>query len=191
MTTPENDGDRDELDAARSELEAAQRRLAELEAARLEREEAELSEAELAARRAEVERATTSVFRTALRSMLVLVGVVTVVGSLVGLLVSGTPGLWGALLGAAVTVFFSGTTVVSMLKTTRSGPQTTALVVLGGWVLKMFVLLGVLAVLREAHFYDRYVFAVVLLVGTIGSAALDYRAVSRGRVPYVAPGSGG
>jgi len=31
------------------------------------------------------------------------------------------------------------------------------------------------------------VFGVVLLAGVLGSALLDYRAVSRGRVPYVQP----
>jgi hypothetical protein len=40
-------------------------------------------------------------------------------------------------------------------------------------------------------FYDRVVLAVVVAVAVIGSALLDYRAVSRGRVPYVSPSGTG
>ncbi|MBM7331708.1 hypothetical protein JS562_54030, partial [Agrobacterium sp. S2] len=49
----------------------------------------------------------------------------------------------------------------------------------------------VLAVLRGMDFYDRYVLAVVVAVAVIGSALLDYRAVQRGRVPYVSPSGSG
>jgi hypothetical protein len=56
------------------------------------------------------------------------------------------------------------------------------------WLAKLVVLIAVLVVLRGMDFYDRWVFAGVLLVGVIGSAVLDYRAVSQGRIPYVEPG---
>ena len=48
-------------------------------------------------------------------------------------------------------------------------------------------MLLLLAVLRDLDFYHRVVFAVVLLIGVLGSALLDYRAVRRGRVPYTNP----
>ncbi|WP_265521894.1 hypothetical protein [Oerskovia flava] len=131
--------------------------------------------------------AVTAVFRKALRDMFVLLGALTVVGVAVGALVAGTSGVWGALLGVAIALFFSATTVLSMLKTSQSSPTTTAAVVMGGWLVKMVVLVVVLAVLRGMDFYDRYVFAAVLLVGVIGSAYLDYRAVQGGRIPYVDP----
>ena len=104
-------------------------------------------------------------------------------------MVDQTAGVWGALLGAALTVVFSGTTVVSMLKTAGSSAQTMAMVVLGGWVVKMIVLVAALAILGNYEFYNKYVFAAVLLVGVMGSVALDYRAVAKGRVPYVSPGT--
>ncbi|WP_069386954.1 hypothetical protein [Cellulosimicrobium cellulans] len=133
--------------------------------------------------------AVRAVFRTALRDVLVLLGALAVVGVAVGALVSGTPGVWGALLGVAVAVVFSATTVWAMLRTVDSSPTTTAAVVMGSWLAKMVVLIVVLVVLRGMDFYDRWVFAGVLLVGVIGSAVMDYRAVSRGRVPYVEPAS--
>ena len=128
-----------------------------------------------------------AVFRTALRDMLLLLAVLAVLGVTVGELVAGLPGVWGALLGLGVTVVFSGTTVVSMLATAHASPATTGSVIMGAWLAKMIVVIGLLAVLRELDFYHHTVFGVVLLAGVIGSALLDYRAVSRGRVPYVQP----
>ena len=131
-----------------------------------------------------------AVFRRALRHMLLLVGVLAVVGVVVGALVSDPPsaGVWGALIGAAVTLLFSGTTVVSMLRTADSPPTTTMAVIMGAWLVKMVVLVVILAVLRDQYFYDRSVLVVVLLAGVLGSIYLDYRAVHAGRVPYVDPG---
>jgi hypothetical protein len=45
-------------------------------------------------------------------------------------------------------------------------------------------------VLTRFDFYDRVVLFVVLLLGAVGSALLDYRAVKNGRVPYVEPEAG-
>ncbi|WP_244286223.1 hypothetical protein [Cellulosimicrobium cellulans] len=127
------------------------------------------------------------VFRRALRDVLVLLGALTVLGVAIGALVSGLTGVWGALLGVGVALVFSATTVWVMLRTVDASPTTTAAVVMGSWLAKMVVLIAVLVVLRGMDFYDRWVFAGVLLVGVIGSAVLDYRAVSRGRIPYVEP----
>jgi len=91
-------------------------------------------------------------------------------------------------LGAGLILVFSGTTVVSMLKTAGSSATTTAAVVMGGWLAKMLVLIVALAVLREFDFYDKRVLGAVLVVGVIGAALVDYRAVVRGRVPNVTPG---
>ena len=128
-----------------------------------------------------------AVFRTALRDMLLLLAVLGVLGVVVGALVAGLPGVWGALLGLGVTVVFSGTTVVSMLATAHASPATTGSIIMGAWLLKMIVVIALLAVLRDLDFYHRVVFAVVLLIGVLGSALLDYRAVRRGRVPYTNP----
>ncbi|GAA1406032.1 hypothetical protein [Oerskovia paurometabola] len=131
--------------------------------------------------------AVSAVFRTALRDTLLLLGGLLVLGVGLGALLAGTAGVWGALMGVGIALVFSGTTIVAMARTARSTPTTTAAVVLGSWLVKIVLLGIVLAVLRNYEFYDRIVFAVVLLVGVIGSALLDYRAVDRGRIPYVTP----
>ena len=146
-----------------------------------------MSEPDLNAERGPASDPVRAVFRTALRDMLRLLVVLGVLGVGVGALVAGRPGVWGALLALGVTLVFSGTTVASMLVTANSSPATTGSVIMGAWLAKMIVVIALLAVLREVNFYHHVVFGVLLLVGVLGSALLDYRAVSRGRVPYVQP----
>jgi len=132
--------------------------------------------------------AADAVFRRALRDMLVLLAALAVLGVGIGALAAGRPGVWGALIGVGLALVFSGTTIVSMLVTARASVQRLAAVVLGAWLGKVLVVIVVLALIQDRDFYDKPVLAVVLLVGVVGSAVLDYRAVSRGRVPYVEPG---
>jgi hypothetical protein len=131
-----------------------------------------------------------AVLSTALRDCLILVAGLAVLGSLVGFLVAGQPGLWGALIGTGLAAFFCATTVWSMLYTVGKGATAMGAVVMGSWIAKMVVLVAVLAVLTRFDFYDRVVLFVVLLLGAVGSAVLDYRAVKNGRVPYVEPEAG-
>jgi len=131
--------------------------------------------------------AAEAVFRQALRDMLVLLGVLTVVGVVVGYLVDGSAGVWGALIGVFVALIFSGTTVISVWRTARSNPATMLAVLMGAWLGKLVVVIAVLASIRHLDFYNPQVLAVVLMVGVIGSAILDARAVQRGRIPYIEP----
>lgn len=134
---------------------------------------------------------TSAVFRRALRDMTWFVVGVTVVGVAVGWLVAGLPGVWGALIGAGIALLFSGTTALSMLTTDGAAPGRMMAVIMGAWLGKVVVVIVLLAVLRGMDFYDRYVLAAVVAVAVIGSALLDYRAVSRGRVPYIQPSGAG
>ncbi|RMI04694.1 hypothetical protein [Cellulomonas triticagri] len=133
----------------------------------------------------------TAVFRRALRDMAVLVAGVTVLGVGIGYLVAGAPGVWGALIGAGIALVFSGATTLSMLWTSPTEPGRMMAVIMGMWLGKVALVIVLLAVLRGMDFYDRYVLAAVVAVAVIGSALLDYRAVSRGRIPYVSPASAG
>ena len=130
------------------------------------------------------------VFRTSLRLTLWLLGALLVLGVGIGWLVAGVEGVWGALIGVGLALVFSGTTVVAMLRTAHSSAQTMAIVVMGTWLAKLAVVVVVLAILRGQDFYSRGVLAVVLIVGVVGSAFLDYRAVTRARIPYVEPLAG-
>ena len=128
--------------------------------------------------------ATEAVFRQSLRDMLVLLGILTVVGVVVGYLVDGTAGVWGALIGVGIALIFSGTTVVSVLRTARSAPTTMMAVIMGAWLGKLIVVIVVLVILKQFDFYNPQVLFLVSIAGVIGSAVLDARAVQRGRVGY-------
>jgi len=136
------------------------------------------------------EQAVEAVVRQAFRDMLVLLGVLLVLGVGIGVLVAGAAGAWGALLGVAIALIFSGTTVLSVLATVRSSPARTSAVIMGAWLAKIVVVFVALAVLSRFDFYDRVVLGVVLFAGVLGSAILDLRAVQRGHVPYVEPAPG-
>lgn len=125
--------------------------------------------------------------RRALRLLVVFLVVLAAVGTGLGWLVAGTPGVWGALVGVGVTLVVCGTTVATMLATADAPVSTTAAVVLGSWLAKMVVVAGVLVALGGRDVVDRTTLGVVVLIGVLGSAYLDYLAVSAARVPYVIP----
>ena len=127
------------------------------------------------------------IFQSSLRALLLLEVALVVLGSVVGFLVGGTAGIWGALLGAAVTLLFSGTTIWSMLYTANKSPNATMAIVMGAWIAKMLVFVIVMAILGHQEFFHKIIFAVIVLIGVIGSALLDMRAVTQGRMPYVTP----
>jgi hypothetical protein len=113
--------------------------------------------------------------------------VLAVVSCVVGYLVRGTPGLWGALVGSAIAVGFVLFTAGSVLFTARLEPAMSGVVLLGGWLVKLLLLIAVLAVLRGLGFYDRTTLVVVVVVAAVGVLGLETAAVVRTRVPYVDP----
>ncbi|ROS23172.1 hypothetical protein [Cellulomonas sp. PhB150] len=133
------------------------------------------------------EAAAADAFRRALRDMFWMLGILLVVGVGVGALVDGTKGVWGALMGVALALVFSGTTVISVLRTVNTSPAHTTAVIMGAWLGKIVVVFVALAVLGQFDFYNRTVLGLVLFAGVLGSAILDARAVQRGRIPYIEP----
>lgn len=126
--------------------------------------------------------------RRVLRTGMLAALIALPVSALVGWLLGGSPGAWGALLGMAIAAGFFGITVAVALATARMDPTKLGMWVLGSWLLKMVLLIVVLVVLRGATFYSRPALFVALLVGTAGSLLLEARVVTSTRVPYVEPG---
>lgn len=126
--------------------------------------------------------AAEQVFRKAGRHAVIAYLVIAVLALPLGYLLAKGPGLWGAGLGLAIGIFFSGLTILSMILTAKSSPLTMMGTIMGIWLGKMVVLVIVLAVLGEREFYDRNIFAVVLLVAVVASLWADVLAVQRGRI---------
>lgn len=124
-------------------------------------------------------------FAQILRRMLVMTILVTIVGAILGWFVSDTAGLWGAFIGGLIGLVFCATTVISMQVGEGRSPQFLATVVLGGWLVKMLVIIIVLAVLRSMTFYDKYVLAATLGGIVIGSLAIEVLALQSARIPLV------
>lgn len=113
--------------------------------------------------------------------------VLAVVAAAVGGLAAGTPGVWGALLGAAVCGAFVLFTVAVVLGTADAQPTTTAAVLMGTWLLKLVAFIVALAVLRRFDFYDSTTFGIVVIVGVVVLLGLETLAVVRTRSTYVDP----
>lgn len=123
--------------------------------------------------------------RRVLRAGAVAAAVYVPAAAACGFLLGGTPGALGGGIGALIAAGFFGVTVIVALVTSRMSPTMLGAVVLGSWLVKMMVLIGVLVGLRSADFYDRTTFGLALLVGTIAALILEAWVVTKTRVPYV------
>lgn len=118
----------------------------------------------------------------------VLAGLVALpVAALLGWLLGGAAGAWGALIGMAIAVGFLLVTVAVALLTARMDASTLGIVVMGSWLVKVALLMVVLGVLRGETFYSRPALLLALLVGVTGTLLLEGVVVTRTRVPYVEP----
>lgn len=127
--------------------------------------------------------------RRALIFSVVAVAIVTILGVLVAGIVVGIPGVWGALMGAAIAAGFTIITVAVGLATKNMSPNAQFGVIMGSWILKILVLIGILIVLKGMDFYDRPSFAIVLLVSLVAILAAETIGIKNAKVPYVQPRS--
>lgn len=131
-----------------------------------------------------------SILVRALRYGGILAIAIAVVGSIIGYLVVGWPGLVSALIGAGLTAVFMLFTAASILlavRVTKDDPSTTLFfgIVLGVWLLKFVVFIVALLLLRNQSFINPVVMFLAIIVAVIGSLVVDVLAFVRARVPYV------
>ena len=113
--------------------------------------------------------------------------IITAIGIFIGDAVDGSAGFWGSALGAIVAGLFFSVTAVIAVTTTKMGPDKLGFVILGSWLLKIVILMGVLAWLRTEDFYSRPFFFAVLVIQTMVLLALEAVILTRAKVPYVDP----
>ena len=133
---------------------------------------------------------TASVLGRALVYGAILTVGIAVIGSLVGYLVAGIPGLVSALIGAGLTALFMGFTALSIViasRVTKGEPSSTLFfgIVLGMWLLKFVVFIAILVLLRGQPFLEPLVMFFAILAAVIGSLVVDVLAFVRSREPYV------
>ncbi len=115
---------------------------------------------------------------------------VAVIGSVIGFIVAGAPGVASALFGAALTAFFMGLTTLSILvaqRVTANKPSMSVYfaIVIGVWLLKFVVFVVVLLVLRGAPWIDPYVFFFSVIAAVVGSLIADVVAVAGAQISPV------
>src|SRR5690606_3820811 len=127
---------------------------------------------------------------TALRWGAIFAAALAIVAGGVGLLVGGTPGLWGGLLGSVLAFAFLALTAGSMLlgrRLTTDDPNSPLFygVVLAVWLVKLIVFFLFMYWLRDQPWLDAWVFFFTVIAAVLGSLIVDGFAFVRARTPYV------
>lgn len=128
-----------------------------------------------------------AMIRRVLWRMLLATAAVAVLGSVIGYLIAGMPGIWATLLAAGIGLFFTGTTVALIYLVVGRGPELLQIVLLGGWIVKMGVVFVLLLWLRQLDFYHRGVFVGAIMVLALALVMVELVTVVTARIPYVDP----
>lgn len=125
------------------------------------------------------------ILRRVLRWSLVLTAAIAVVGGVVGWFVAGWPGVWSALVAAGITLLFTGVTALSIIFAAKFDPIFFVAVILGAWVLKFLVFLGVLAIVKQLGFTHPWMLWSCMVAAMLGQLLVDVLVVTRSRQGYV------
>ena len=127
-----------------------------------------------------------AMFRSILVRGALVVVALAVVGCAAGYLVSGMPGLWGALMAVALAGAYLLTTVVVMILTSHASVNTASSAIMGAWLVKVLITVGLLLVVRGRDFFDPVVFFGVIVVAVIAMCLVEVLGVMRARIPIIA-----
>ncbi|MBZ8177079.1 hypothetical protein GP475_04890 [Corynebacterium poyangense] len=95
------------------------------------------------------------------------------------------PGIWGVVIGAAIGGGYVLLTVLSVLSTANTSPNTTAAVILGGWLIKVVLVLIILMVLRGMGFFHQWAMLVTLILSLLIVLVAETWGVLTSRALYV------
>ena len=130
----------------------------------------------------------------AIRSSLILGGIITagiaIVGGVIGFSVDGWTGVISALIGAVIAFVFMGVTAASILlgQKLSGGSIASGLffaTVLGAWLLKFVLFLVAIFVIKNVTELNPVIALASVIAAVIGALISDVVAVSRARVPVV------
>ena len=108
----------------------------------------------------------------------------------IGWFVAGQPGLFGALLGSALSVVFLGLTALSIIIGNRFINSDFFVVlffviVLGTWLLKFIAFIVAALLLRDQPWLNPTVLFISIIAGVLISLIVDVVVVAQSRLPYV------
>ena len=129
-------------------------------------------------------------FLKALRYGAIGLLVVAVVSLAAWTFAQGMPGFWGALIGAAIGGGYVLLTAISVLVTTGQSMGVMGGVVLGGWLVKIVLVMLVLGVLDPLTFYHRGAMVITLIIALVVCIASEMWGLMSTRTTYVTPQAG-
>jgi len=110
---------------------------------------------------------------------------IAVIGGVAGWFVKGVDGVLSAAIGAAMALVFGALTVLSVWLGGRYSLGVFFGAVLGGWVLKIILFLGLVVALRSAHFLARPVFFFTVVAAILATLVVDALVATKARIPAV------
>jgi hypothetical protein len=126
-----------------------------------------------------------TVFTKVLKLGSALIIAIAVLGSAIGYLAAGLPGLFGALIGSSIALIFVSLTALSVLIGGRLSLGGFYGVVLGGWLLKVVLFILVIAQINRVDGLNRVAIFVTLVASVLGSLAVDAYVVTKSKIPAV------
>lgn len=124
-------------------------------------------------------------FSKALKLTLLLAAAIAALGSLIGVLVYGLPGVFSSLIGAAVAGLFGSLTILSIRFGSKLGLNGFYALVLGGWLIKLVLFAILLALLQGASFISGPMFFFAVVASVLGGLAVDSYLVLSAKLPVV------
>ena len=129
-----------------------------------------------------------ALFKTALRRSAALAALLAMAACVVGWLLAGGPGLYGALVGAGLAGAFLLTTVVVMIATAKKPQHIVTVALAGSWMAKLILTFVVLLIIRGMDFYHPRVLVLTVVALVLGMLTVEMITIAKGRIPLDLPG---
>ena len=133
-----------------------------------------------------MQRNSADLFNAALRLSILLAVLIALVGSLLGFLIYGLPGVYSSLIAAAVSASFGVLTIFSIRFGSRLPLNGFYGLVLGGWLLKILLFAVLLGSLQGADFISGPMFFFAVVASVLGGLSIDSYLVLSSKLPAVA-----
>lgn len=131
-----------------------------------------------------MDNANTALWRSFLTALILGAGIVLVAAVISGIL-SGLPGLWGALIGGAIGLIFPVSTIAVGYMSRRWSSQRQILLIPLQSLTKILLVALVLFLIMQYDFYNVYACVGTLAVTIIAALATETVTLLRARVPYI------
>lgn len=126
-----------------------------------------------------------TVFKKVLTQGSILIAGIAAIGSLIGTLTAGAPGLLSALIGAGMTFVFVSITAASVWVGGKLPINAFFGAVMGAWLLKLILFIVLVRLLLGVKEINGPVLFFTLIASIMGTLVVDALVVTKARMPIV------